>query len=254
MGGNRKRGPRIDVSGERFGKLVALSCTNQKTPNGDYAWNCICDCGNTTVVAVGKLRSNWTKSCGCLKAESHTVTHGMSSDSNKVYRTWCGIKERCFNPNSHSYKYYGALGITMQESFVKSFEEFYKEVGEPPDEINKWSIDRVDNQKGYIAGNLRWATDSDQARNKTRPVTNTSGFCGVEWFVKKGYTYYRASWFQEVGGVYKRIQKVFSVRKYGLLPAFAMACKCRESKIEELNSLGYGYSENHGKEKKCKQS
>ena len=42
-------------------------------------------------------------------------------------------------------------------------------------------------------------------------------------------------------------KKSFSVKNFGLLPAFAMACKFREDKIRELNEQGYGYSENHGK-------
>ena len=55
-----------DITGERFGKLVAICNTNEKTKQGGYKWLCLCDCGNTTVVGIDNLRKNGgTRSCGC---------------------------------------------------------------------------------------------------------------------------------------------------------------------------------------------
>lgn len=55
-----------DISGERFGKLVAIRNTNETTKKGAYKWLCLCDCGNTTVVSIENLRKNGgTQSCGC---------------------------------------------------------------------------------------------------------------------------------------------------------------------------------------------
>lgn len=209
-------------------------------------WNCQCDCGNSCIAPVGKLSIGSTKSCGCLKDGSFNITHGMSKD-NKVYSTWLKIKDRCLNKNCKSYKDYGGAGVIIQESFINDFTEFFNEVGFPPDNEQKWSIDRIDNTLGYVSGNMRWATYFQQARNKTKSALNTSGFTGVTWLVKSGNLQAKASWNEEVSGRIIRVEKTFSVNKYGLLPAFALACKHREDKINELNSLGYGYSENHGK-------
>jgi len=57
------------------------------------------------------------------------------------------------------------------------------------------------------------------------------------------HTYVTASWYDEEGSKCKH----FAVSRYGLLESFALACAYREQKIKELNDLGYGYTENHGK-------
>lgn len=57
-----------DITGKRFGRLVALEILN-KNEYGRYVWECKCDCGNYVYVSVDKLTCGDTKSCGCLKAE-----------------------------------------------------------------------------------------------------------------------------------------------------------------------------------------
>jgi len=57
-----------DITGQRFGKLVAIENTGAKRRSG-YIWLCKCDCGNEKDVAISKLVTGRTKSCGCLKDE-----------------------------------------------------------------------------------------------------------------------------------------------------------------------------------------
>ena len=57
-----------DLTGLRFGKLVVESRSNNK--GSAVCWNCICDCGNRTVVRSAQLTSGRTKSCGCLKHDN----------------------------------------------------------------------------------------------------------------------------------------------------------------------------------------
>lgn len=168
--------------------------------------------------------------------------------NSKEYKSWCKIKERCFNPNSNSYNNYGAKGITMSDEYTSDFLAFYEEVGECPGQGRYWSIDRIDNTKGYVKGNMRWSNMTLQSRNKSAYRNNNTGFTGVQWYQHpQGSLYAVATWGEFVDGIRKVRNKKFSVKKHGLLPAFAMACKYREDKIAELNALGYGYSENHGK-------
>lgn len=242
-----------DLKGKRFGRLVALTYSEDKTKakNRIY-WECLCDCGNITRVASGHLISEHTKSCGCLAKESckiRSITHGMSHT--KEHNAWFSLKNRCLNEKVDSFATYGALGITFDESFL-NFENFLNEIGKCPSNSRYWSVDRIDNTKGYVKGNIRWATAHQQARNKSKLKSNTSGVTGVHFFVNKKYnlTEVRCSWREEVeDGVFKQKSKGFSVKKYGLLPAFAKACKYREEQIKRLNELGYGYTENHGRDK-----
>ena len=56
----------IDISGNRYGKLVALERLNIKSKNG-VIWRCICDCGNEKNVLSSHLRRNSVESCGCVR-------------------------------------------------------------------------------------------------------------------------------------------------------------------------------------------
>ena len=86
----------------------------------------------------------------------------------RMYNTWAQIKQRCTNPNNPQYRYYGGRGVTMCDRWLNSFEDFYADVGGRPAGM---TLDRVDNNKGYELTNVRWATKSEQARNRRCVVT-----------------------------------------------------------------------------------
>ena len=92
---------------------------------------------------------------GCIKK-----THGMTKTPE--YKAWSDMMRRCRNPKSDNWKYYGGRGIEIR---FASFEEFFAAVGPRP--TPKHSIDRwPNNDSHYEAGNVRWATRSQQQRNK----------------------------------------------------------------------------------------
>ena len=240
------------VAGERFTKLLVQSFSHRKESNAMAYYNCVCDCGNTLVVAHGNLQSGHTKSCGCLRIEKayERRTHGFTTFENthKTYKAWTKIKDRCNNENCADYYNYGAKGVSVHQSFLDDFMNFYNEVGEAPNDGQNWSIDRIDHTRNYEPGNLRWATDAQQARNKGKMKNNTSGTTGVSWENKlhpngmTSTTYAVVQWKED----FKFKKKLFSVKTYGLLPAFALAVQHRKDQIKRLNELGYGYSDNHG--------
>lgn len=127
--------------------------------------------------------------CRRHNAIRKNTTHGMSKDY--LYKQYIGIKKRCNNPNSSSYANYGGRGIKLHKEWEDDYIK-YKEYVEslPNANNNKYSLDRIDNNKGYIPGNVRWATKQTQASN-TRKIkkNNTSGYRGVSKHGKRWRAY-----------------------------------------------------------------
>lgn len=99
------------------------------------------------------------------------IKHGGARWQNKTpeYRVWEGARNRCRNPNNRSYARYGGRGITFSAVF-DDFAVFLAEIGPRPSPNH--SIDRIDNERGYEPGNIRWATRSEQFFN-SRPFVLT---------------------------------------------------------------------------------
>ena len=65
----------IDLSGMRFGRLVAQYPTDKRDRKGSIYWHCRCDCGSEIEATADGLRTGNNKSCGCLKKESQGHVH-----------------------------------------------------------------------------------------------------------------------------------------------------------------------------------
>lgn len=153
----------IDISGHKFNRFTALSFIERKRGH-DY-WLCRCDCGQSRAVQRRRLTLGHSKSCGCLKNEiirERSLTHGLRRTVE--YRAWSHIKSRCTNPNVWNYHNYGGRGIKVCALWMASFEAFYADLGPRPE--GKYSIDRIDNNRGYEPGNCRWATPEMQRANR----------------------------------------------------------------------------------------
>jgi hypothetical protein len=133
---------------------------------GQAQWTCVCECGNTSIVAGKDLRQNKSRSCGCLQREIVTIvkrTHGKSST--RLHRIWSAMRARCHNKNSHEYFRYGGRGISVCEEWRNSFEAFY-DWSMRNGYADNLSIDRINNDGNYEPSNCRWATNRVQASNK----------------------------------------------------------------------------------------
>ena len=241
----------VDITGQTFGKLTVEFKSGVKNKDGKYLWQSSCSCGGIRLSTYSAMKSGKVSSCGCLSSESKIKHNKIGS---KAYESWIKIKSRCFNIKDKNYHKYGARGISMFPEYVNDFCAFYAEVGDPPDSDQRWTIDRIDNSKGYFPSNMRWATDFEQARNRRKPCNNTSGITGVSWTTDKRrdgsirVTKATASWRElDVNGILIQKSRSFKVSEFGIMEAFAAACAFRETKILELNSNGYGYTTNHGK-------
>lgn len=159
----------LDITGQRFGMLVAVSPHTHRTSSGKHVlqWDCVCDCGNAARVNSQALRLGRQKSCGCYRnaivaAGLHT-THGRART--KEHMAWCGAKGRCFNPKNRRFAIYGGRGITMSEEWRNDFTAFLRDMGDAPEGS---SLDRIDNDGDYRAGNCRWVTQRAQCLNNGR--------------------------------------------------------------------------------------
>jgi hypothetical protein len=96
------------------------------------------------------------------KRTGYSVTHKTE------WQCWRNIKKRCLNPSHPQFQNYGGRGITIQESWIDDFPAFLEHVGKKPSP--ELSLDRIDNERGYEEGNLRWATYRQQTANQRAPV------------------------------------------------------------------------------------
>ena len=175
-----------DLSGQSFGRLTAIAPVDRNKHSG-IKWLCICECSSDLVVISNNLTRGNTTSCGCLNKELHT-THGLSDTPE--YRSWLSMIHRVTKPNDGRYNYYGGRGIRVCSRWIKSFENFYADMGKRPSQ--KHSIDRINNNGDYEPRNCRWATQKEQCRNmRTNRLIEHNGEtrCVAEWAEIKSISY-----------------------------------------------------------------
>lgn len=191
----------LDVTGKRFGRLVAIKKVGKANSHG-CLWLCICDCGKTKEVRINYLRDGGTTSCGCYRTEQNkkkmkkvaegNIVHGLSKTP--LYRQWNAMKQRCKNPNTRMYMTYGGRGITYCDEWER-FDPFmnwalsngYKE---------GLALDRIDGDGHYYPENCRWITQADNNRNKKNLLKLTYN----------GETKLLIDWARETGQKYRTLR------------------------------------------------
>lgn len=156
----------LDITGMKFNLLTAIEFVSIGNEY-QYFWKFKCDCGNFKIIKKSPVTRGITRSCGCIRkeeAKKATKTHGLTNS--RIYKTWDGMIQRCTNPKTPSYKWYGARGISVcKDWFV--FENFYKDMGDRPIGM---SLDRINNDGNYEPLNCKWSTSKEQALNKRTTV------------------------------------------------------------------------------------
>jgi len=164
-----------DITGQRFGRLVALAYARRSTTTGTKIfWRCLCDCGGTRETVSADLRKGKTRSCGCLFRElingnQYALVHGSARKGKltRLYRIWTGMRNRCSNPSGKDWSEYGGRGITVCDEWAVMFPAFEK-WAVANGYADNLSLDRIDNNRGYSPDNCRWADVKTQQANRRR--------------------------------------------------------------------------------------
>lgn len=176
-----------NLTGQRFGKLLVIHLEeNKNNSSKSRKWRCVCDCGGECTPTTTNLRNGNSKACGnCRPPSNSGYKHGATAGGGSfapTYRTWASMKYRV----KHKPEY---AGVSIDPNWVASFEAFVADMGERP---NGTTLDRRDNAKGYCKENCRWATPTQQTRNRRMTKLHTIGGVTLpvgEWAERLGLEY-----------------------------------------------------------------
>lgn len=151
-----------------------------------------CGCGKTFLCFAAGVKNGATKSCGCMRGiatAERNRTHGKSKS--KIYHVWHNMMRRCHDVTNKRYKDWGGRGIVVDAKW-HTFMAFYNDVGDVPFEGAQ--IDRINNEKSYQPGNIRWVTHQENNGNTRRSrfvYVNGNKCCVAEAARKIGLSRYR---------------------------------------------------------------
>lgn len=153
----------------RFDRLLILRRAS-RVGNGRPRWLCLCNCGKKKIILgddfARKNRSHATRSCGCHHRDLN-FKHGNAYRGKQTheYQIWGGMIQRCTNPNNNKWKYWGGRGIKVCRRW-KDFRNFLADMGTRPQP--ELTLDRKNNNGNYTPLNCRWATLSQQNKNRRK--------------------------------------------------------------------------------------
>lgn len=151
-----------------------------------------CSCGTILSLCLEGVTSGDTTSCGCYRTEAlsaRSILHGMRKSPE--YTSWALARARCYRPSCPVYPYYGGRGVRIcarwQEPKGQGFLNFLEDMGRKPSP--KHSLDRIDVNGDYCPENCRWATQTEQSRNRRTNILltyNNKTMCSTEWAAEVG--------------------------------------------------------------------
>lgn len=162
---------KLNLLGQTFGRWTAL-VRKENSKSGHTQWLCRCSCGTLKIVHGNSLVRGLSRSCGCYMREvtgrmgANTRLHGFADTPE--YQTWLNMHRRCYDTTNRRWKRYGKRGIQVCVRWHRGNSDglanFINDMGQRPSKIH--SIDRINNDSHYMPSNCRWATRSEQMRNR----------------------------------------------------------------------------------------
>jgi hypothetical protein len=183
----RPRTPAFAV-GTKFKYLTIVGTSTRRDVYGYDVefYKCQCLCGRVQEKSKSSLRTNPNTQCRvCASIAAAQKRCAEKAAQPPEYHVWRNMMERCNNTQHQAYSNYGGRGITVCKRW-HSFDKFYSDMGERPPER---SLERINNDRGYSPANCKWATSTEQQRNRR----------SARYLTANGKTQLMVDWARELG-------------------------------------------------------
>lgn len=214
--------------GEIAGIYEIVELMPYKANDGHALYRGICcQCGAERITKYSDLKV--ITKCTHLRLNGEITSNLTYWDNRRIKSIFDGMKQRCYNQNDKSYKWYGAKGIKIYDEWLNSpkmFEEWALNNGYSDD----LTIDRIDENCDYCPDNCRWVSDKDNAKYKS-----TTSLIEVN-----GEIYTGRDWSEILGFGINTINEY--IRKYGLENTKEFIQRCIDDpglKLQRSHSQSY---------------
>lgn len=155
--------------GDLYGKLTANSRVGVDSKR-NAMWLCMCQCGSQSVVRASQLTRGQITSCGCSRSKPHSHGATCKGQNQKLYAVWVSMRSRCHPTKGHPR--YGLRGIRVCEEWATFplFSAWALRFGY----ADGLTIERIDNDGPYEAGNCKWIPRGRQSLNTRRTLKWTA--------------------------------------------------------------------------------
>lgn len=129
---------------------------------------------------LGEFKAGWSGRIHCSRTCAQAARTSQRNanwrggkTTHPLYDIYNDMRGRCERPTHRRFADYGGRGIKVCERWRDDFWAFVADMGPRPEGKTpggraRWTLDRIDNDQGYRPGNCRWATQSEQSKNRRR--------------------------------------------------------------------------------------